>query len=133
MRRSTKTFAIGTMLAGVAGFVMGVLFAPKSGEETRKDIKDSVSSVRKISEKALKQSYGELTKVMEEVNKKIAELTAQRKHDVEEALSKAESVRIKIREILSALHEGVAEDEDLNAAVKEAHNIVNDLRKYITK
>jgi gas vesicle protein len=34
-------FAIGALLGAAAGFVAGILTAPKSGKETREDIKDT--------------------------------------------------------------------------------------------
>jgi len=39
MARLFKTLTLG----GIVGFVVGLLFAPKKGEETRKDLKDSIA------------------------------------------------------------------------------------------
>src|SRR5699024_11883894 len=36
--KSAKNIAVGTILGSLAGVTAGILFAPKSGEETRKDI-----------------------------------------------------------------------------------------------
>ncbi|MBN2057469.1 MAG: YtxH domain-containing protein [Candidatus Saganbacteria bacterium] len=38
MARLFRTLTIG----GIIGFIAGLLFAPKRGEETRKDLKDSL-------------------------------------------------------------------------------------------
>lgn len=38
--KSAKNIAIGTVIGSLAGVTAGILFAPQSGEETRKDIAD---------------------------------------------------------------------------------------------
>lgn len=38
--KSAKNIAVGTILGSLAGVTAGILFAPQSGEETRKDIAD---------------------------------------------------------------------------------------------
>ena len=43
--QTVKKVAIGTILDSIAGAVSGVLFAPKSGKETRKDIADAAKNV----------------------------------------------------------------------------------------
>lgn len=40
---SKKSTIIGVAVAALAGFVTGILTAPKSGKETRKDISDKAS------------------------------------------------------------------------------------------
>ena len=40
MRRNLEYLAIGIIVGGVAGFVMGLLFAPASGQATRRRLAD---------------------------------------------------------------------------------------------
>ena len=40
-KREKKGLAIGALFGAVIGVITGILFAPKSGKETRKDIKDA--------------------------------------------------------------------------------------------
>ncbi|MCA1806602.1 MAG: YtxH domain-containing protein, partial [Actinobacteria bacterium] len=41
MANKSGKFAIGAVFAAAAGYVTGILTAPKSGKETRKDIHDT--------------------------------------------------------------------------------------------
>lgn len=43
---SKGKFAIGALLGAAAGFVAGILTAPKSGKETREDLKDTAVKVK---------------------------------------------------------------------------------------
>jgi gas vesicle protein len=52
---SIKRVAIGSSLAAVAGYLVGLLTAPKSGKSTRGDIADTAMKSRKESEKELKK------------------------------------------------------------------------------
>ena len=69
---------LGTVVAAVGGFITGVLLAPKSGKETRKDIKDTalktkdtaVKEVKKVEKAAVRKATevrGKAEEVVEEV------------------------------------------------------------------
>jgi gas vesicle protein len=49
-----KKLALGAVVGAVAGVVVGVLMAPKSGKETRGDIKKRAVQLKKNAEKAKK-------------------------------------------------------------------------------
>ncbi len=65
----TLSFLLGT----ATGFILGVLFAPASGEETRKKIQDSAS---KTGEKA-KDSYEKISKEAEKGIQLVKEKTGE--------------------------------------------------------
>ncbi|HPG37209.1 YtxH domain-containing protein [Candidatus Saccharibacteria bacterium] len=46
-------FALGAVLAGVAGYVAGILTAPKEGAKTREELKDKAAVWQKDVEKEL--------------------------------------------------------------------------------
>lgn len=133
MGKSTRKFAIGTLIAGVAGYLTGVLTAPKSGKETRKDIKDNIDRGWSEAEKELKVLHTELAKRLEEI--KIAGLKVSDRAQVEfdASLDKARDAKEKVREMLSAIHEGDAKDEDLQRAIKEANSALDHIKDYLKK
>jgi gas vesicle protein len=50
-----------------------------------------------------------------------------------EIIDKANNARQKAREILSALHDGTADDKDLEKAVNDVSGAIKSLKKYLKK
>lgn len=131
-----STFKKVALLAGVAaavGYVAGLLTAPQSGKETRQDIKDATKSGLGQAEKQLKNASAELGSLVGEAKKRGDELSGKARKELEELSGKAQVAREKAREVLSAIHEGDAEDQDLKRAVEEANQSIKHLRAYLKK
>lgn len=133
MKDSTKKFALGAIIAGAAGYVAGILTAPKSGKETRKDIKDTASRVMAEAEKQLKHLHTELASLLKEAEQTAAKLKGEGREQLEKAMMNAAMIKEKARVLLSAAHEGTAEDKDLQKAIKEANKAVDHLKSYLKK
>jgi gas vesicle protein len=133
MDKRAKKFAIGTVVAAAAGYVAGILTAPKSGKETREDIKDTAVKTYQTAEKELKELHTELNKLMDEVGKKAGEFKGAAQKNLDKAMAGAKIAKEKARELLSAVHEGDAEDKDLDKAVKEAKKAVEHLKSYLKR
>lgn len=132
MQKRSK-IALGTVLAAGAGYVVGVLTAPKSGPETRKDLRRKALAAKTEAEQKLKKTHSELSKLLDEANAKVKTSKEKVNIEVNEAIAKAEAAKQKARELLSAIHEGEAEDTDLKQAVEEAKLALTHLKKYIGK
>lgn len=130
---SVRNVAIGAAIAGVAGYVTGILTAPKSGKETRKDIKNKAAQAKAEAEKRLKKMHSELNELIATGKKRLKDATSTTKVGFSEALDKAVAAKEKAREMLSAIHEGQADDKDLEAAVKEVNDAIDHLKKYVKK
>lgn len=133
MKDATKRFALGTVIAAAAGYVAGILTAPKSGKETRKDIKDTAARGMHEAERQLKRLHTELNDGLAEGKEKAAKLTGKAKQDLEAVLQATDVVKSKARDILGAVHEGKAEDKELQQAIKEAQDAVAHLKSYLKK
>ena len=133
MDKRTKKFAIGAVVAAAAGYVAGILTAPKSGKETRKDIKDTAVKTYTAAEKELKVLHTELSKLMDEAGKKASEFKGTAQKNLDKAVAGAKVAKEKARELLSAVHEGDADDKDLDNAVKEAKKAVDHLKSFLKK
>jgi gas vesicle protein len=130
---NVKKFAIGAVVAAAAGYVAGILTAPKSGKETRQDIKDAAQRTYTAAEKQLKVLHTELTDLLGQAKNKVSELKGSAQENLEKAMTAAKAAKEKARELLSAVHEGDAEDKDLQNAIKEANKAVEHLKSYLNK
>lgn len=128
-----KKIAIGSTIAAAAGYVAGVLTAPKSGKQTRKDIKDAADKGVAQAEKDLKKLHTELAKIIAEAKDASEKLNGKTKKDFDGLVEKAKDTKEKAREMLSALHEGDAEDKDLKRAIKDATDAIDHLKDYLKK
>jgi gas vesicle protein len=133
MKGSTKRFAIGALFAAAAGYVAGILTAPKSGKETRQDIKEAADHTLATAEKKLKELHTELGRLVSQAQELAGKLKGEAKERLDQALVSAKKVKETARELLSAAHEGTAEDKDLQKAIKEASKAVEHLKKYLSK
>ena len=128
---TVKKVAIGAALSAAIGYVAGILTAPKSGKETRADIKNKAVETYAAAEKELKKLHTELTDVIDEVSDRITSFRNSK--EVNSALDKGRDAKQKAREVLSALHDGEAEDKDLQRAMADANKAIEHLRDFLKK
>lgn len=126
-----KKFAIGAAFMAVLGYLAGILTAPKSGKDTRDDIKNKTVETYVAAEKELKNLHTELSDVIDEVSDRISSF--KNRKDVHEALDKGRDAKQKAREVLSMLHEGDTDDKELKKAVQDATKAIENLRNFLTK
>ena len=66
MKMQKSDFLVGIVIGAVVGAITVILFAPKSGKETRKDIKDYAAKMKdkamKMKEEAMKKWGSKRTK-----------------------------------------------------------------------
>lgn len=133
MNKSTKRWAFGAFFAAIAGYVAGILTAPKSGKETREDIKVAAEKGISEAEKQLKKLHTQLASLMNEAKDKATTLQGAAQKELQVVISKTNAAKEKARMLLSASHEGKADDKDLQKAIDEANKAIEHLRTYLKK
>lgn len=133
MKDKTKKIAIGAVIAAAAGYIAGVLTAPKSGRETRKDIKNAGLKAKTEAEKKLKELHSELDKLLDQAKDKAKKAKNVASEEFAAAVTKAQFAKDKARNILSALHDGDADDKDLKKAIEEVKQSITHLKSYLAK
>jgi len=88
---SALEVAVSFVLGAAAGFVLGVLFAPASGKETRQKIQDEVG---KTGEKA-KENFEKITKEAEKGIKVVREKTQEGLEAIREFIDKKKDEFLK--------------------------------------
>ena len=133
MAKLGRKIALGTVIGVVTGYVAGILTAPKSGKETRQDIKKVSAKALREAEKQLKALYSELDEAIVKATQKAKGFSGQGKDKLDGYVDKAKEAKQKAKEVLSAIRAGDAEDPDLKDAVKQANEAKKHLLDFIKK
>jgi gas vesicle protein len=133
MNKSTKRWALGAIIAAAAGYLAGLLTAPKSGRETRGDIRDMTENGIREAEKQLKKLHTEINTTIAQAREEVESLKGVARRDLQAAIEKANVAKEKARVMLSAIHEGDADDKDLQKAIKEVNKAFEHLKTYLAK
>ncbi len=94
-----KSHGLGKFLAGAAvGVGLGVLFAPKSGKETRKELKEKFEEmVKKVKEIDLEEVRESFLNKIDEIKKDLADLDKEKVLEI--AKEKAAAIKKKMDEL----------------------------------
>ena len=126
-----KKLAIGALIGAAAGIVTGLLTAPKSGKETRKDIKDTASKVFIEAEKKLKSLYSELTDLIDKGSAQVKKQGGKAQGELEKAITSAKDAQDKAKQVISAIRSGETANPELQKAIKDVTKAKDHLKKYI--
>lgn len=132
MGKRSERFAVTALVAAAAGYIAGILTAPKSGKETREDIKDATVKQIKELEAQLKAKHTELNNLIDEVKQKLTRTAEDKKKDIQDATERATVAKDKVRLALSDIRDGDVSDKDLQNAIKDAEKAIDHLRKFLS-
>jgi gas vesicle protein len=125
-----RKMALSAVIAGVAGYIGGVLTAPKSGKETRKKLTEEAEGFKDSAEEQLQKANEDLKVLLKAAKTKTVSLSAQAKEEFNEALLRAKDAQNKASSTLKAIKNGEAEDPELNKAVKQAKLAAKNLGRF---
>jgi gas vesicle protein len=125
-----RKMAVSALIAGVAGYIGGLLTAPKSGKETRKKLTEEAEGFKDNTEEQLQKANEDLKVLLKDAKNKTVSLSAQAKEEFNEALLRAKDAQNKASSTLKAIKNGEAEDPELNKAVKQAKLAAKNLGKF---
>ncbi len=130
---SGKKLAAGAAIGVVAGFLAGILTAPKSGKETRADIKKTANNLKREAEKKLKQLHGELSDLISKGKELARKEGAKAKEGLTQALEVAQEAQQKVKVVISAIKNGETDEPELKKAIEDATKAKDNLLKYLKK
>lgn len=128
---SGKKLALGALIAGAAGYITGILTAPKSGKDTRQDISDKASDVKSEAEAKLQEAHDELSDAVAASKDKAESLGSKAKEELNETIARAKDAQSKAAELLKSVRAGKADDPSLDKAIKQAKQARKNLGKYL--
>ena len=133
MNRKGRNIALGGAILAGASYLAGILTAPKSGRETRKDLNRAARQAKAEAERKLKLAHSELNALLDKLESEIKKGTTKVDKELKDTIKQGKEVKVKARELISALHEGEAEDHDLDVAVKEVRAAIKHLKSFAKK
>lgn len=129
-QHTARKIAVGSAIAGAAGYLAGILTAPKSGKETRGDIANKAEDVKETTEEQLQNLNEELRGLLKDAKSKTIVLSSTARAELNEAVIRAKDAQNKTTQVLKAVKNGEASDPDLNKAVKQARQATKNLGKF---
>ena len=128
-----KNLALGAGVAVIAGYVAGVLTAPRSGKQTRRSLTKSGLDEYKSAEAKLKLLHSEITELMSSVKDGHPEANDSSLKSYEAVLDKAKMSKDKLNSVLSAVKAKQSTDKDLDQAIKEAEKAITHVKNFLLK
>jgi len=129
--KTGRKVALGAALAAVGGYLAGVLTAPKSGKETRRDLADKAGELKNDTGAQLQAAQEELAATIKKAQTKTVALSAQAREEFNETMIRAKDASNKAKMVIKAMKAGEAEDPELNKAVKQAKLAQKNLSKFL--
>lgn len=130
---TVRKLALGAAAAGVAGYVAGVLSAPRKGDKTRKLLKNQASKELDSAENKLSFLYSELDELIATAKGEAKGLDPKNKQRFDRALDHAQGSKQKLEKVIDAVKTGSSEDKDLGKAIKEAEKAIVHAKNFLLK
>lgn len=129
--KNNKGVAAAAAVGAVAGVVTGILFAPKSGKETRKDIKDAAVKARDKLVSESKKVQIELAKVIDKAEATMKDTSGKVSEKYTEVVASARAALDSLVAKTKTAKDG--DDPDFKEAMAKAKEAQAALAKFIKK
>jgi|GEM_PF-1385236 len=125
-KKAAKAGVLGAILGALAGIF---LLAPKGAKENREDVKQAVIKGKAEAEKRLKEAYGQLGELSDELKKRGSKLSDAAKKESKDLLKQADELQIKIKNLIANVRDDAADiASDVDDAIAESQRIAKKLK-----
>ncbi len=128
-----KKMAAGAAVAAAVGYVAGLLSAPKSGREMRKEIKSMVPDDAHDLKEKIKLLYDELVELLSISKQESMDLSPRNQEKLALASKKAIIAKEKLAAIIANLKHDSHSDKDLKSAIRDAERAVYHFKEFLLK
>ena len=126
-----KSFWKGTLIGVALGAAAGLLLAPKSGKETREDLKGKVKGTYQDIQARLEAMSDEMNGRVESLKEVAKDLKGEAKEESQELIRRAEVLKRDLRESAGTLSKSGAETKDV--AVKQVKHLLTEGAAVMTE
>ena len=130
---TTKNVVFGLAIGLAAGYIAGLLTAPKSGAETRKDVRDTAGRTVKLAQGKLEALQAQLSDLFESAKERAEGLTARGKQELDELIADAKDKQAKAKAVFAAVKDGEADDPLLRRALESAQDAKESLAYFLKR
>lgn len=131
--QSAKRIALGAIVAGAAGYVAGVMTAPKSGRATRKELSKTAENSMQDVEQQIKDMQSELGKIIDIAKDQGGDMGDKAQAELKSLMNIAKDSKDKVQQVIGAVHSGNASDKDLKKAMSDAKRAIDHIKDFIKK
>ncbi len=131
MKKLYKNLFVVAGLASISGYLVGLLTAKQSGEQTRKDIIDTSKKLQTEAKSTISNLSQDLNEVLKQAEDKIKEGNLSVRNSLYRATKRADKVKSQSKEILIAISKGDADNKDLKRAISNLKSAISDLKDYL--
>ena len=133
MNKDLRNVGIAAVVGLAAGYALGILTAPKSGKETREDIKDASTKAYKAAEARLKDTYEDLGDFIQKASSQAKKIGDKGRDQLDGLVSSAKDAQARVKKLVSSARNGEGTPEEFEDAVKAAREAKSDLQEFIDK
>lgn len=131
--KTVKHLALGAAVAGAAGYLAGLLTAPKSGKQTREEFRRAAGDNATEVERQLRTLQTELSNLVDEAKGKGDDLGGKAQKELRKLVDGAKDSKDKAHNVLTAVQDGKANDKDLSRAISDAKHAIEHIKDYLVK
>jgi gas vesicle protein len=132
-KQQAKKVALAGIVGVAVGLAIGILAAPKSGKETRQDIKDATGKFKDELFKRYGDVQTSLSETIEEAMGRISDFKGSAQESLESLIDQAKNAEYKAKDVYRAVRHGEADDKHLDKAIDQANKAKENLSKYLNK
>lgn len=119
-----------TLFIGSVGYILGLLTASKSGKDFRREIETTGRKNLINLEKQLKAQYSDLNNQLQVLENNLDASSKVVAEKINKYIVDVKKMQKKSKILLSALHDGTAEDDELIQVIDEINNLKSSIKKY---
>lgn len=131
MGKDVKNVGMALIVGLSAGYALGILTAPKSGKDTRDDLKEVGSKAYKAAEARLKGSYEDLSEVIANASRQTKKLGAKGRAELDDLLAAAHDAQGRVKQLITSVRRGDATEDQFEDVVKAAQVAKDKLEDFI--
>jgi|GEM_PF-81980 len=121
-------FAVGALIGAAVGAVAALLTAPKSGKETREDIKNKATEMSHEAMRQLRKLEGELNKRISDAKRVAHKYEGQARQEVDALISKAEKMKDQALKLMDDVKKDAQNQVD-DKFLADVRRVIDDLEE----